>query len=376
VIRRRGESLEVRVYAGVDANGKQRHLYATVRGTGRKAEREARQKAAVLEAQVAAGRLPAGKVTFDQLADEWLELARHDKSTRYQTERYLDRHVRPVLGKRRIEKIVPTDLNRLYLALEAGTAGHTPLAPATVLRIHGIIRACFELAVRNDWVSCNPAARASPPKQAQKDPESPDLETVVAILDTAYGMDQEMYVFIRLAAATGLRRGSICAIRWPDIDFRRRTLRHHKAIGIGKGGIYEKPTKSGTSHTMSLDRETVAVLRWHRLRMLVRSKELGGLDPNGFLFSAHPTCSEPWRPDHATKRYARIRAAAGAKTTLKKLRNFQATDLLSDGFDVKIVSRRLTHSRTSTTQDRYQAWIPDADRLAAEHIGLKLRRRR
>ena len=74
---------------------------------------------------------------------KWLAIARHEKSTRYQTEIFLDRHVRPALGKKRIEKIGPSDLNRLYLDLEAGSADRKALAPSTVVRIHGIIRACL-----------------------------------------------------------------------------------------------------------------------------------------------------------------------------------------------------------------------------------------
>jgi integrase len=107
----------------------------------------------------------------------------------------------------------------------------------------------------------------------------------------------------------------------------------------------------------------------------MRSKELGGLDPRGFLFSADPTCSKPWRPDHATKRFRKVADSVGVKGELRSFRNFHATELLSDGFDVKTVSGRLTHARTSTTQDRYQARLPATDRLAAEHVANKLRRR-
>ena len=144
---------------------------------------------------------------------------------------------------------------------------------------------------------------------------------------------------------------------------------------MGKGAPYEKSTKSGTSHTIARDRDTVTILRWHRLRMLIRSRDLGGLDPTGYLFSADPTCSKPWRPDHASKRFRSVRVSAGVEAQLRDLRNFHATLLLDDGFDIKTVSGRLTHARTSTTQDRYQARLPATDRRAAEHVADKLGRR-
>jgi hypothetical protein len=131
MIRRRGDSFEIRVYAGTDGDGRKQHFYATVQGTGRRAEREAKQKEGELLTKAAAGRVPSAGITFDQLADEWLAIARHEKSTRYQTEIFLNRHVRPALGKKRVEKIGPADLNRLYLALEAGRAHsrHHPRLP-------------------------------------------------------------------------------------------------------------------------------------------------------------------------------------------------------------------------------------------------------
>jgi ribosomal protein S18 acetylase RimI-like enzyme len=73
-------------------------------------------------------------------------------------------------------KIGPSDLNGLHLDLEVGSNDLKALAPSTVVRIHGIIRACFELVVTNDRITTNPAARARPPRQVEKVPESPDVD--------------------------------------------------------------------------------------------------------------------------------------------------------------------------------------------------------
>ena len=375
MIRRRGNSFEIRVYAGIDADGKKQSFYATVQGTGRKAEREAKQKEGELLAKAAAGRVPTAAITFDQLADQWLAIARHEKSTRYQTEIFLDRHVRPVLGKKRIEKIGPADLNRLYLALEAGGADRKALAPSTVVRIHGIIRAVPRAGSHQRLDHDQPSGPCSPTpagregariawcreRESNAGDRLQDGQGDVRVLEARVGDGLAPREHLR----PPLARPGPCA----------GTLLHQRAIGVGKGAPYEKTTKSGASHTIALDRDTVTILRWHRLRLLMRSKDLGGLDPTGYLFSADPTCSKPWRPDHASKRFASVRESAGVKGQLRDLRNFHATLLLDDGFDIKTVSGRLTHARTSTTQDRYQARLPATDRRAAEHVGEKLRRR-
>jgi integrase len=305
-------------------------------------------------------------LTFDDLVDEWLEVARHEQSTRYQTERYLDRHVRPAIGSFKIERITPGDLTQLYLGLEHGTGGHPPLAPSTVVRIHSVVRACLQFAVRSDYLSQNVAERATLPRLPPPSIEVPDIDTVRAVLATAYEIDKEMFVFLRISSATGLRRGSVCGMKWTDVNLVRRIFMHRRAIGLGKGAPYEKSTKTGASHTMSLDRRTTAILRWHRLRMLDRCRTLGGLDPEGFVFSSDPTCSKPWRPDHATKMFRQIADTAGVKAELRSFRHFHATSLIGMGVDVKTTSARLTHARTSTTMDRYVSYMPATDRAAAE----------
>ena len=52
--------------------------------------------------------------------------------------------------------------------------------------------------------------------------------------------------------------------------------------------------------------------------------------------------------------------------------HYVATTLLAAGIDVRTVAYRLGHARTSTTLDRYWAFVPAADRDAAHHLELIL----
>jgi hypothetical protein len=65
MVRRRGNSIEIRAYAGTDADGRKQHFYATVQGTGRKAEREAKQK----EGELLANQPPG--VSLPGLTTQW-----------------------------------------------------------------------------------------------------------------------------------------------------------------------------------------------------------------------------------------------------------------------------------------------------------------
>lgn len=369
MIRARGaKKWEIVVYAGRDPiTGRERRQSRTFHGTktgARDEEREMLRRLRIDEA-------PA-EITFDDLADRWLDVARLEASTRRNTESYLNRHIRPRLGHVQVAQIRADDLDRFYLDLEK----RADLAPSTVVRIHGIIRAALEQAVTWEWIARNPARRASPPALVDADPDAPDVDDILAVLAQAYTDDQEMHAYLRLIAATGVRPGSACGVHVVDVDFAAHLVRHHRAIARSKGaGVYEKTTKSGGRHPIALDRRTIATLRWHLWRMRNRARELDTVlvaDP--YVFSRAVDGSTPWAPDHVAKRYRRLADRAGVALELRQWRHFQATLLLAAGVNVRTVSGRLTHARTSTTLDRYQRHVPASDRDAAGIVGNALKR--
>jgi integrase len=379
-LRKRKESIQVKAYVGVGPDGRQVWLYETVKGTGRTAMNEAKAVEVRLKEQAKKGLEGLGKKsTLNELFDEWLPVVRHEASTSSREESYLNLHIRPYLGKRPLDRITRSLLNRHYLDLERGKHTGRPLAASTVKRIHGIIHAALQYAVEEHWLNENPAANAKLARVDAPDPDAPPVEEVLKMFAEARISDPEMLPFLRVGSATGLRPGSVCGLRWNVLDFRVHkdgegqtiwgTLRHVRAIGQGKGAPYEKETKSRARHAISLDRGTVAWLRWHRVRMIARSKEFGGLPADAFVFSGDPTCSKPWRPDHASKRFRKLADRVGATFQLRELRHFNVSQLMDAGVDLGTISVRLTHSRNSTTANYYKAWSAAADGRASNVIG-------
>lgn len=54
---------------------------------------------------------------------------------------------------------------------------------------------------------------------------------------------------------------------------------------------------------------------------------------------------------------------------LKDLRHLVATELLAAGVDVRTVAGRLGHATPTLTMSTYAAFVPAADRAAADTIG-------
>ena len=87
------------------------------------------------------------------------------------------------------------------------------LAPATIRQIHAIMRASLHQAVRWGLVPRNVASLASAPSQPQREQHPPAADEVMALIRAAEGLEPMFGLFVRVLAATGMRRGEACGVR-------------------------------------------------------------------------------------------------------------------------------------------------------------------
>jgi integrase len=353
MIRQRGATWQVRVYAGLDPDtGRKRHLYGTAA-----TKRAARILEGDLERQ--ATTITPTTATVDHMLDKWVAVARHAPSTAYDTKGRLERHVRPTLGAQKVTAITTELLDGFYLNLE-----HQGQSPGSIRRIHGMLRAAFAQAVRWGWIDRNPAQGCRLPEVPNPTPFAPSPEALRTLLA---GAPHDFATFLRLVAVTGMRRGEACALRRSDLDLDAGVVRKARAISQG----VERATKTGARYALAIDDGTVKALHAHLREMDDRAAEFDlQLAADCFVFSSEPECSRPWRPDGVTQRFARLCDRLGLSgLRLKDLRDWMVTSLLESGQSVRTVAGRAGHARASTTLTHYSAWVPASDRNAAETIG-------
>ena len=194
----------------------------------------------------------------------------------------------------------------------------------------------------------------------------PDVERVRRVLEAAHASDPLLACWLEVAVATGARRGEVCALRWCDIDLDNATARIERSVCATRAeGVVVKTTKTDRSRLVSLTPRAVAVL----VRRYGDMTRCAPVDRQDLVFHHGSDPRQPWRPELITRRWERLRTKVGCRDVrIHDLRHFVATELLTAGIDVRTVSNRLGHARTSTTLDIYWAWVPARDRDAADHL--------
>jgi integrase len=350
------------VYVGTDElTGTKRTISRTVRGTKREAEEVLNR----LLLDAGDGRHLAAGLTVGDLLDQWWSLKRPtmSPSTARDWESCLRLHIRPHVAGRPLHKFRAMEMDRLYRRL-----GDSGVGPQRVRRVHTILSIALGQAVRWEMIASNPALSASPPEIAERTVEPPTPNEVAAFYDRLEVEDADLAMFVWLASFTGARRGELCALRWTDVDLKDGSVLIARALVDGGGAIVEKDTKTHQARRIALGSETVTKLTAYRSLSDGRATACGAsLSARAFLFSGSVDGEMAWRPDSTTHRFIRARRRAGLPESLRlhDLRHFLATRMISSGIDVRTVSGRLGHRRTSTTTDRYAAFVPATDRAAA-----------
>ena len=271
-----------------------------------------------------------------------------------------------------MSKLTALDLDRLY-----GQLRQRGLAPATIRQIHAVFRAALNQAERWGLVQRNVAKLASPPAQPQREQHPPSPAEVRGLLAAATELRPGFGLFVRVMVATGARRAEVCGLRWSDVDLDEDTLEVSRSYLWIPGASGDRPTKSRSARTISLDPDTIAALAtgWAEAADVAR---MCGLDAatrrTGYIFADDGLGQVPWRPDLTNVWWSKTRVAAGVSSTIRMhdLRHFQATQLLDAGVPVPTVAARLGHADGTTTVKIYAHRTARADAFAADIVGRLL----
>lgn len=373
MIRRKGASWEVRVYAGRDPlTGRERYVSRSFKAQPREKvpPRRVTDAEARLKVEVRAGRHVGSDATVGQVLDEWLTRASDDLSP-WTVRGYrgaIDRYLKPGIGDVPVRRLTAARVDALYDSLKAtGGARGQGLDPATIRQAHAVLRRALNRAVRPlGIIDRNPALDVEPPARRARPPEQAPDTTVVDRLLAATN-NPALRLLVLLAEATGARRGEIAGFRWADIDPDEQTIAVVRSIADPDGRCIVKTLKANNARRISIGAGLVALLDEHHARARETAATFrADLHPDAYILSEAPDGSAPLRPERLTGRFRALAKRAGVDVHLHELRHGHATALLSEGVDVNTVAHRLGHTSPYMTLNVYGHAIPAADRRAAE----------
>ncbi len=169
-----------------------------------------------------------------------------------------------------------------------------------------------------------------------------ELKKFMAVLENDNNF--RAYVYFRLLAFTGMRKGESLALKWSDINLDKQTLYINKAVSRSATGLYIQTPKTPSSiRRISIDDKTVSVLRQYAedaAEGLVFQSEDGGI-----LSPAKP---RKWYLVAMKKLPADFK-----QISIHGFRHTHASLLFEAGASIKDVQSRLGHSDIQTTMDVY-----------------------
>jgi integrase len=258
----------------------------------------------------------------------------------------------PALGKVKLVKLNPHMIQQFYNNSQTEGGEQKALCAKSVRNMHGILHKALEQAVKNEYISRNPARCCELPR-AQKPNITPfDEAGRKTLLVAVQGHKYE--AIYKTALFTGLRQGEILGLTWDCTDFGsgqilvkqqlQRTGREYKLV----------PTKNGKARTIRPAKAIIKILieqkmrqssekahsesSWNNPLNLVFTNESGGCIGEKTVYdNFKKICREIGCPE---KRF-------------HDLRHTYAVMSLEAGEDIKTLQENLGHHSAAFTLDRY-----------------------
>jgi integrase len=299
----------------------------------------------------------AKNLTLREYLDRWLEDSVKDtvRVTTYQGyERIVRLHIKPTLGRIKLNNLTPTHLRALYQErLEAG------LAPRMVQLVHTTLHKALKQAVADGLIPRNVAEVVKAPRQVRKEIKPLRPEQARTLLTAARGDRLEaLYV---LAVTTGMRQGELLGLKWEDADLETGTLQVRRTLSTatGEGFSFSAPKTVKGRRSIKLPASALSTLGRHREAQLEERRSVAGLWEDHDLIFTTQVGTPISRQDLINRCFKPLLRRAGLPNIrFHDLRHTCATLLLGRGVHAKLVQELLGHATIAVTLDTYSHVLP------------------
>ncbi len=283
---------------------------------------------------------------FFDYAQDWLDSLQIVESTRKNYRSTLQNYWVPYLADKPMDKVTPVIMRKIVNDIQ----WTSPVRRKNAIRL---VTTIFTQAVRDEIITRNPAASIPATRVPKRDLDPftrPEADLMIAKLyELTSGLQQIYAIFFEFSFYTGMRPGEAMALRWAEVDMRKRTARVCRIRIYGK--IQER-TKTKTSREVLLNDRAMKALEKARPLAAARSDYVFAPEGSGDR-------SELFiRSETGPKRYwlSALRKLGIRHRRMYDTRHTYATMCLMSGMNPAFIAAQLGHS-VQVLLSTYAKWI-------------------
>jgi integrase len=299
------------------------------------------------------------RVKVGEFANSWLEDVAKQQvriTTLANYKRLVALHIAPHIGGVRLNKLSPVHLQAWQTTLERRS-----VSPMQRHAAHVLLKTILRSALRLGLIARNPLEAVDKPRIARRELQVLTPDQLRTLLASTAG--HRLRPLLVLAVSTGARLGELFGLQWRDIDLDAGFLTIQRTLVEVSGHIeFGEPKTSRSRRRVDLPTSAVQALRDHRRQQPAIPH------PNMLVFT--DTVGKPLRRSNFTRRvwHHWLEKAELPRVKFHSLRHSHITSLLAAGGNLKAVSERVGHSRTSMTSDVYAHAVEGMQRDLASKL--------
>lgn len=287
-----------------------------------------------------------GVPIFFDYAQDWLDSLQIVESTRKNYRSTLQNYWVPYLADKPMDKVTPVLMRKVVNDIQ----WTSPVRRKNAIRL---VTTIFTQAVRDELITRNPASSIPPTRVTKRDLDPFTRSEADLMISKLYeltsGLQQIYAAFFEFSFYTGMRPGEAMALRWAEVDMRKKTARVCRIRIYGK--IQER-TKTKTSREVLLNDRAIKALEKAKPLTAARSDYVFAPEGSGDK-------SEMFiRSETGPKRYwlSALRKLGIRHRRMYDTRHTYATMCLMSGMNPAFIAAQLGHS-AQVLLSTYAKWI-------------------
>lgn len=339
----------ISVYVG-DGENKKRILR---RGFKTKAEAKKEESEIIFNAEMYNSDNPL----FTDVVDEFIAFyeKRRKESSVHRLKKECRLYIKPFFEGKFIQNIKKRDILKFHDFLL------DKLSMTSAKNVHGYLSSIFNHAVKMEYANSNVAREVGNIQGTdKKQMEYWTLEEFKVFLNH---LESDLYkaLFMTLFYS-GMRIGEAVALTWQDIDFENNIIDVNKTVHLGN---VTPPKTESSIRKIEMPQHTINAIA--QIKLQTKPKHDYYVFGEFYDHLPHTTAN-----GYFLRKIRQInKKETNKKVKLKEirlhdLRHSHASYLINKGYDIQIVSKRLGHSKISTTYDIYAHLYPNKESEAVK----------